>query len=110
MTIMEFEFQGATAKLTPLPGCSPILVVHAAKVPLELRRQGVATEAHKDLMASVDRSQYAIILATARDNNPAIARILSRYGWQRLYGITNPKSGKPVGLWVYSLQEPLGPR
>lgn len=102
---LTFTYRGATATLTPLPGCAHVYVVHAASVPRELRGQGIATAAHADLLASLQPGEYSLLLATVQDDNAACRALLAKAQWAKLASFRNPETRKLVSLYAKAAPE-----
>lgn len=93
----------ARFSLSYLPSCSGVIVSHGLMVSPEFRGKGIA-QALQTMKKEIAKDlQSSVMLATVDETNAAQISILKKFGWYKVKGFFNKKSGNNIEIQVIDL-------
>lgn len=101
--MMRFATEYSARELTPLPGCSQVVVSHGAFMLQEHRNKGYATSEHLIAMRQMRILNYDYALCTVREDNSPQHKILDKAGWRLFDRFTSQYSGGLVRIYGRTL-------
>lgn len=100
---MRYAIVGCAHELDSLPGCSQIVVSHAAFVPKEKRGEGLGDIVHKRRLNQMAALGYDAALCSCTSSNEAQKKILLKNGWTNVWSFDSSKTGNTVLIWMKNL-------
>lgn len=96
---MRFATKFSSRELTPLPGCSQVVVSHGAFMLQEHRSKGLALPEHLLALEKAKELNYDYALCTVREDNTPQHKVLEKAGWKLFDTFKSSYTGGIVRLY-----------
>jgi RimJ/RimL family protein N-acetyltransferase len=92
-------------ELNPFPGCNQLVVSNHSFIEETHRGKGYGKAAHAKRLAMVKSLGYDAMICTVKADNEAQIKILTWFGWSKVFEFDNRETGHKVCVYMFKIAD-----